>query len=318
MRFSIITCTYNPEPEIFRRVLDACDKLVKKRRDTEFIIVDNNSEPPVTNNPKVADLLTKCESIRLVTEARPGQTYARIAGARVARGEVFIFADDDNVLSEDYITALEELLEERPEVSVWGPADILVEFPAGAPLWLDRHFRHLFQERKSDETRWGLEAEWTPYYPVGSGMAIKRAVFERYAGEFAAGHLTAGGRSGGSLLCGEDAQMVWSAIKLGQPAGTSPALKLMHLIAARKTRLRYLQDQQFNIAYSYVHALAEMFPEKKAQFKSLSFAGHLRLVAKTIFRTKFNPMLFYRTFVIEKAWFAGVRKWIKDNESHKR
>src|SRR5688572_22708046 len=117
MRFSIITCTYNPNPAIFARILNSLVTLVQGRNDTELIIVDNQSDPPLSRNPGLKEILSAYKQINLIEEHRPGQTYARISGSKASRGEVLVFVDDDNLLASDYLEQLEFVLGEHPTVA---------------------------------------------------------------------------------------------------------------------------------------------------------------------------------------------------------
>ena len=54
--FSIIVCTYNPNFEIFKRLIQAISKFEYAQIEYEVIIVDNNSSPKLSQNKSIHDL----------------------------------------------------------------------------------------------------------------------------------------------------------------------------------------------------------------------------------------------------------------------
>ena len=102
--FSIVICTYNPNVEIFKRVLNAISNFSTFSPKHEVIIVDNNSNPPVSNFDFVKDFINHLSDRRIIYENEPGLTNARIAGINQSSSEWIVFFDDDNEPDEDYRT----------------------------------------------------------------------------------------------------------------------------------------------------------------------------------------------------------------------
>ena len=65
----------------------------------EFLLVDNASEHP---RPEIWDNSWH-SSVRHIRENELGLTAARLRGIRESRGELLVFADDDNVLAPDFL-----------------------------------------------------------------------------------------------------------------------------------------------------------------------------------------------------------------------
>jgi glycosyltransferase involved in cell wall biosynthesis len=306
MLFSVIICTYNPRHDYLLRVIESCMTLVKGNSDAELILVDNNSSPPLADN-EIYRAFTGPGKCSLIAETKQGLAYARLAGIRIATGKVIVFMDDDNVPASNYLEILRRLLAQYPKVGAWGPGTISLEFTEGAPLWVKKHCGHLLQEKKNANIGFGQEAGWPWYYPAGSGLTVKREVLEQYEKLFSAGSLTSVGRSGETLTSAEDSQIVWTAVKMGYNAGTSPELNLIHLIPAKRTTLKYLSKLNFSIAQSYRAALLEMFPEKSSEFRKRSMAGKMLFAVRLLVSSRFDPILFYRRYAIENSWFKGVQ-----------
>jgi len=302
--FSIIICTYNPIADALEKCLVSCLNQ-KYSHEYEVIVIDNNSDPPVSELTQLQTRL-KNNKVTLLRETRQGLVYGRLRGIKAASADTIVFADDDNVLSENYLAVLAELRDKYPQVGAWGPGCIDLDFEAGAPAWIKKHFTAAYQQKNNKLTRYGCVVGWPDYYPAGSGLSVKKEVLEDYATQFLSGKISAKGRTGTALVSGEDSQIVWTAVKMGLSAGTSPDLKLLHLIPAKRTTRKYLVELYYGLGHSYYRALQEMFPAVSNKVKKRSIPGRIAFVLKTLVRSGFKPLLFYRLYTIENSWFRGA------------
>jgi glycosyltransferase involved in cell wall biosynthesis len=93
MKASIIICTRN-RCEDLRLTLEAIGRLcIRKDLSCELLVIDNASEDSTAAAVRAAHLPHL--PIRYVYEPRPGQSIARNRGLAEARGEIFLFTDDD-------------------------------------------------------------------------------------------------------------------------------------------------------------------------------------------------------------------------------
>jgi hypothetical protein len=261
-RLSIVVCTFNPHPILIGRALSAVSAAQQATPfDVEVIVVDNNSEPAVASLSCVAAFLRAAPARHLVVERRQGLTHARLAGFDVATAPALVFVDDDNLLAEDYFSAAAQVLARFPDVAVCGPGVVEVQWEAGTPSWV-RGYATCFQERREALPRFGAEAGWPDFYPAGTGMVVRRDVFAEYARNVRAGRLDASGRSGAQLTSGEDNQIVWTAVHMGQSAGVSPALRLTHVVERRKATLRYVLRLVFATMASGRIVARQSFPDR--------------------------------------------------------
>jgi hypothetical protein len=65
------------------------------------------------------------------------------------------------------------------------------------------------------------------------------------------------------MTSGGDAQIVWTAIKMGLCAGISPELGLTHYITRNKANHKYICRMAFGVMKSGQIALVQAFPEEK-------------------------------------------------------
>lgn len=270
--FAIIICTYNPEERILARVLGAIADLdLEQDTGLECVIVDNNSTLAVSEMDCVKVFLKKCTWAKVITEPEPGKTFALLAGLQATIANNIIIVDDDNELDKNYLKILRKYFDTYSCVAVWGPGRIIVDFTDPVPEWFSNDFRSLFIERNFRHTQYGCALETYPtFFPYGLGMAVKRSILDRYYQEVKKGRLTSVDRKGSCLSCGAgDLQIVWEACKIGLAAGTTPELKMKHLISSRKSNSQYIKELQFGLAATTMQASAESFPSYREELVKL-------------------------------------------------
>jgi hypothetical protein len=268
--FSILICTYNPEKEVFSKALNSVMALVIPTGvQIECIIVDNNSQIPVSQLDYVQSFLQTCPWARIIRETRQGLGFARIAGISHSSAETVVFVDTDNAISPNYLQTLSTFLAQYPHIAAVGPGNIDVEFLGDVPDWFANSFRGSFQERRATVIEYAcIPATWLNCYPIGTGLVIRKSVCVEYYSLFQRGEISALGRTGNNLSSGDDVQIVWQAIKMGYAVGISPELCVKHIIPQDRASLEYIKRLSFGIATAYEPALVESFPEAIAQISS--------------------------------------------------
>lgn len=261
-KFSIITCTYNPNIELLVKVIKAIlNQIDSSLYDWEYIMVDNNSFPSIRENFELNSLIENYPQIKIVEENHPGLTFARLKGYSCASGEWLVFFDDDNEPAVDYLMGVFKTIIEYPFLGVFGPGSVSAMFH-GLPHPLAKGpFRYLFQERHETSVRYGNYQEWMDCFPPGSGLVVKKSIFSIYANLILQGEIKTTDRKGNSLASSGDAQIVFTAIKAGYAAGVIPELKLVHHIPSFRTQPAYMKRLVYSIAKSYWLAWIEVFPE---------------------------------------------------------
>src|SRR4051812_13916859 len=102
---SVVICTYNPKLAYLNRAIDAVLNQDLSPGEWEFVVVDNNSSPPISGRS-----VARSGEFRIVTEPRQGLSAARERGVNSTRGDILVFFDDDNVPHRGYLSAVRELL----------------------------------------------------------------------------------------------------------------------------------------------------------------------------------------------------------------
>ncbi len=253
MTVSVILPAHDPHPARFARTLDGLRAQSLPSDRWELVVVDNASRPPLAR----PDL----DNARVVAEPRPGLTHARRRGIREARGEYFVFVDDDNVLAPDYLEQAARLLLAHPRLALLG-GRIRAEFEVPPPSWWQPEFDGLLACRDlgdrlqiaADRREPGTGRRVYPECaPVGAGMAGRRAALQAWLDDPEAERLP--DRRGADLSSGGDNDIVLSVLRGGGEVGYAPDLRLTHLIPAARLEAKYLARLKRGIARSWVQVL---------------------------------------------------------------
>jgi glycosyltransferase involved in cell wall biosynthesis len=275
---SVTICTFNPDREIFQRVLTAiAGCAIPGEWPLEYLLVDNNCTVPLTSQSYVQDFLAATKNARVVVETEQGLTASRKRGIMEASYDHILFVDDDNELAPDYFSELHKLSGRLPFVGACNAGIIEVEFIGKVDAWYHEKGKVHFQQSEIDRTIWGNDSRAFRHWPFGTGLMVKKDVALHYVEQVTKGCFSLTDRKGGVLTSGGDGQLVACALSLGYGVGRSKELKLKHLIAARKTTLPYLTKIDYGIYFSNEIFMHECFPH---QFRAFTRLQEMRILFK--------------------------------------
>lgn len=281
---SIITSTYNPDPRVFGRCLNAIGNLERAELNVEFVIVDNNCDPPLAERTYVSEFLRGHSWARLIKESTPGASFGRMRGIQASTGPLLIFFDDDNEPDPAYLLEAMDYSRRFPTVGAFGPGEIKVIFIDPVDDWIE-NYRGVFLEGSRETEKHSRDLEtYHKYYPVGTGLVLLRNAANDYAERVSSGDLKTSCRKGRSLSSGGDIQMVLNALLMGYEAGSSPSMKLNHLIDGRKSNREYIRRLAYGTAASALQCRLELFPDEREFFQTqmLSSTKAALVLAKII------------------------------------
>ena len=290
--FSFIVSTHNPEPSLFREVINNLILIAKKSTSPcELIIVDNNSFIPLDQNKELVQQINDVKWIRLIREEKAGLTFARIAGYQHSMYEWMIFVDDDNLPNQEFIKELEHLTEKFPEVKCWGAGKIEVKYIGQVETIFLKSIKSTFQERNFSGVNFSCNRKGEEYYPPGSCMCVEKIVFEKYYNLIKKGFVTSTDRTGNSLNSAGDTQIIYCCILNNFLVGSSSNLSLKHLINKKKTRISYLLRLKYALSSCHIKAYNEVFFDnpiivKPTTTKSILKSLYSRLRINGLFPTK--------------------------------
>jgi glycosyltransferase involved in cell wall biosynthesis len=301
--FSIIICTHNPNVELLGRLLNAILNFSEASPRHEVILVDNKSDQPLSEVNIVKEFLVAKSDVRILQEATPGLTAARICGMEEARYEWIVFFDDDNEPEADYLIVAAKIIDQFPQVGAWGPGNVEVEYTdVNTPEWLN-NYKHVFQQRNTSQLSFDNIFWWQHCYPYGTGFLLKRKICLEYKRRVGQNIYSLSDRKGKTLSSGGDMQMIYTGLLMGYSIGVSPDIKLNHLINKTKANQRYIARLLYGSAASNLPAYYQCFPEK---YNAISYPSSGIILKKLYYF--FKVLLFkqgVREFYFQLSRYLG-------------
>ena len=233
-RLAAVICTYNPEPVLLGRVLDALEVQTLPREQWELIIVDNGSRFSVEALPTVVSRSAR----RVVREERAGLTAARERAAREVQEPLIVFVDDDTVLARDYLAEAVALMNDASIGIASGWCE--PEYSAPPPHWLRRFEEGLGVRRPAGGEFRPAGRTYSLDYPIGAGMVLRSHLLRAYFASLTEASRIEG-RIGQSLSSGEDLDLDCFALAQGTRIGASSRLRLTHVMRDGRATEAYLR-----------------------------------------------------------------------------
>jgi glycosyltransferase involved in cell wall biosynthesis len=212
----------------------------------------------------------------VVREQQLGLTHARLRGISESSGETLVFVDDDNVLDPDYLERAKIIGDEWALIGAWG-GQLVAEFEV-EPQASVRPYINMVGIRQLQDDKWSNIRECSPTVPYGAGLCVRRRVAVAWATQLTNGsplRLALDPTGGGLLRCG-DLDLALKAPDIGLGTGLFTALRLTHLIPARRVELKYLLELQNANGYSH-EVLSRIRSSQRAEPR-WRFAGRLLLM----------------------------------------
>ena len=241
IRLSLIIATYNRAEQLMITLRSVAAQS-KTSAQWECIVVDNNS----TDNTKerVEEFIAEHPRLNIIYhfESKQGLSHARNAGIARAKGDIIAFIDDDERIVPDFISAYIKLFDNYPAAMAAG-GKIIAEYPTGQPRWMS-----YYTERPiANPMDFGDYVRPFPKgrIPGGGNMAMRREVFDKI-GVFN----TSLGRTGKSLIGGEESDLFERVAKAGMECYYVPRAVMYHIIPAEKLTDAYFERLCYNTGVS--------------------------------------------------------------------
>lgn len=208
----------------------------------ECVVVDNNSTDATRERVAAFGACHPELHIRYIFEREQGLSAARNAGIAASQGDIIAFVDDDERIIPDFLGAYVDLFDSHPEAMAAGGC-IIAEYPTGRPRWMSR-----FTEQPiANPMNYGAAVRVFPKgkIPGGGNMAFKREALVR-VGIFD----TSLGRTGKSLIGGEESDLFERMAAVGIRPYYVPRAVMYHIIPAEKLTREYFMRLCYNTGVS--------------------------------------------------------------------
>ncbi len=239
--FTVAIPTYNGEkrlPEVLERLQNSCKNALRQAKTQpyswEVIVVDNNS---TDNTAKVVHSYQanwpKQYPLKYCFEPKQGAAYARNRAFKEAKGSLVGFLDDDNLPTADWITAAWLFAQEHPAAGAYG-SQIHGDFEVTPPKNFERIAPFLaITERGSQPLRYKPSKK---ILPPSAGLVVRKQAWLNSCPS----HLVLTGRTCGSMLTGEDLEMISHIQANGWEIWYNPAMCIYHKIPHWRLKREYL------------------------------------------------------------------------------
>jgi glycosyltransferase involved in cell wall biosynthesis len=316
---SVVLCTFNPSRDVLKRTLSALAAQTFTVDCWELILVDNNSDPPLSP----VDFLGFHPNSRCIREPKQGKVFALIKGICAAAAELIISVDDDSPLEPDYLEVAFRIHQSRPELGAFGAGTISPLYETEPPRWFAEvsgllAIRTLSSPAISDAMTGSFFRPW------GLGLCITRPVAQAWVSWCACNLGSLPAVSGRKATGLEDDLFSILAVWIGLRYGVFPELRIRHLIPSSRLGVGYLMAMARGHGYS--HAQLSMIcglplqnPDPPASLKVaiallLGFRFRYARVEFSRLRSQFSEPLPVRQVRREKD--SGWKEAIRDYQIH--
>jgi glycosyltransferase involved in cell wall biosynthesis len=234
---TIITCTVK-RPAGLKKTLDSMAEAIRNAPEmsAEVIVVDNGS----TDNTQdvIAQWMKSVPfPVQSLREPRPGASFARNAGIRVAKGRILVVTDDDCCLNPDYLTVLKRYYDQDTGLVVRGGRVELGD-PADLPLTI----------KLDDQIARMTDITFPGGFLLGCNMTMKREVIDKI------GLFDERFGPGSAFNGGEDTDYLYRAFRAGIPVEYVPDMTVKHFHGRRDKATIIRLDHLYHMANGAVFA----------------------------------------------------------------
>ena len=236
MDITVILCTYNRCQSLAKALESLAAQTLPSAVEWEVLVVDNNSKDQTRT---VAEDYSRRHPgrFRYLFEPQPGKSHALNAGIRDSHGDIIAFIDDDATAEPTWLQNLTSGLHGNEWAGAGGrivPAKN-ISFPRWFPPDEPRLFRTLAL------FSCGLEPGPLTEPPLGTNMAFRKELFERYGG-----FRTDLGPCPGSEIRGEDTEFGGRILAAGARMRYEPAAIVLHPVSPDRLRKQYFLTWWFD------------------------------------------------------------------------
>jgi glycosyltransferase involved in cell wall biosynthesis len=284
----------------------------------EVLVIDNASSDATSDVVRSVWPDGYPVALRVVLEPNLGLTNARGRGIAEAKYDVISFVDDDNWVGPEFVRTVHSLMQNRPEMGACG-CRIEEVCEVDPPDWFN-DFKLFLALSPEDETYAWVDG--ADKFLPGAGLSVRQTAFRDI---LALGFSpTLCGRSGKSLLSGEDLELGAALRLAGWKLWREESVTMKHFMPAGRLTWSYMKRLHYGLGASgfspyEVLLFAKGSPLKQSlkttflwQALFTAKRGLLASLRKAQIRSEPNHR---RVLQLELAWFAGRSSYLMRNWS---
>ena len=198
----------------------------------EVLVVDNASTDDTAEVARQCWGADVSVPMRVVKEPRLGLSYARERAFREARYQIVSFVDDDNWITDDWISTVNECMVLDPQLAAIG-SRVTTVADVPLPKWFGRYSQYYGELPFSDP------ATISTWFLIGAGMTIRKSAWYWLNDHGFRSRLT--DRRGSRLSTGGDLELGFALRLAGWKIRLEPRLRVKHYMTERRLKWRYLR-----------------------------------------------------------------------------
>jgi glycosyltransferase involved in cell wall biosynthesis len=321
---SVVICCYNSSrrlPETLRHL-----SLQKPAKDlaVEVVLIDNNSNDDTAISAKQFWGSQRTSiPLKVVSEPRPGLSFARQKGFETAQYEYILLCDDDNWLDENYLQRAFAIMESNASIGALGGSSTPA-FETEPPRWY---------ELVKNSYAVGTQASQTGKVPDsrgylwGAGLVLRKSALEALTKKGFSTILT--DRKGKSITSGGDGELCAALRLMGYELYYDEALRFQHYMTRdRLTWPYYLKlAKSFGQArvylgfYDFVMARRAGKPTTPENYWQAAWRDHKKIVfadMRRLVRQLIRPLDGKLSTVELQMKIGGLQEMLKVKRSYKK
>lgn len=242
---SIIVCCYNSADRLPKTLYHLANQVVDATIEWEVVLVNNNSKD---NTSEIAKKLwaefKNSIPFQVVHEEKSGLSYAREKGMGSAQFDIFLFCDDDNWLSKNYVQIVYETFRDNPELGALG-GWCEPRFEIEKPQWFDRFSSNFAVGKPIEQTGFLTKPK---EYLYGAGLAIHKTAIQALTENKFTNILS--DRKEKQLSSGGDVELIYALKLMRFPIYFEEALFFFHFMPKERMNWDYLNRLRTSMYWS--------------------------------------------------------------------
>jgi glycosyltransferase involved in cell wall biosynthesis len=242
VHLSVAICTWNRARLLDQTLTHLKDLAIPEGVQWEVLVVNNRS------TDETEEVLARHETLlplRRLYEAVQGQSNARNAAVRAARGDLILWTDDDVIVDPRWLAEYAGAARAWPDVSFFG-GTIAPWFETQPPSWMTAAWPHVsaaYAARELGESSFDVDPRSMPY---GANYAIRTDAQRCYRYDPNLG------LSGGQSRRGEETALMLRMMRDGHRGRFIPGARVRHFIPRERITLEYVREWFFGLGQTHV------------------------------------------------------------------